>query len=222
MKKVKIFLASSSELAKEREMFQIFISRKNNEWIDKGVFLQLIIWEDFLDALSKTRLQDEYNKAIKECDIFIMLFFTRVGKYTEEEFGVAIGKFMETNKPFIFTYFKDAEINISSINKNDFLSLLNFQDKLNKLGHFYTKFSNTEMLLLKFNQQLTKLEQTGFIKLDKTTINEAGDDHHAKMMVQGNDNNIIQDSPGSIMLKDFTAGRDISVKINDKTNNDKN
>ena len=39
-----------------------------------------------------------------------MLFFTKVGQYTEEEFEAAIGQFKATNKPFIFTYFKDAEI----------------------------------------------------------------------------------------------------------------
>ena len=44
----------------------------------------------FLDAVSQTRLQDEYNKAIKECDIFLMLFFTKVGKYAEEEFEKAL------------------------------------------------------------------------------------------------------------------------------------
>jgi hypothetical protein len=48
------------------------------------VFLDLVIWEDFLDAMSQTRLQDEYNRAIRDCDLFVMLFSTRVGKYTEE------------------------------------------------------------------------------------------------------------------------------------------
>ena len=43
----------------------------------------MIVWEDFLDALSPTRLQDEYNRAIRECDLFVMLFRTKVGRYTE-------------------------------------------------------------------------------------------------------------------------------------------
>ena len=64
--KKKIFLASSSELKEDRQQFEIFIDRKNKEWVDKGIFLELIIWEDFLDALSKTRLQDEYNQAIRD------------------------------------------------------------------------------------------------------------------------------------------------------------
>jgi hypothetical protein len=58
----KLFLASSRELEEDRKEFEIFINRKNKDWVVKGVFLELLVWEDFLDAVSKTRLQDEYNK----------------------------------------------------------------------------------------------------------------------------------------------------------------
>ncbi|MGH8508926.1 MAG: GUN4 domain-containing protein, partial [Gammaproteobacteria bacterium] len=81
----KIFLASSAELKGDRDQFEIFIGRKNKDWVDQGVFIELIVWEDFLDAVSKTGLQNEYNNAIRECDIFVMLFCTKVGQYTEEE-----------------------------------------------------------------------------------------------------------------------------------------
>jgi hypothetical protein len=97
--------------------FEISINRKNKDWVDQGVFLELIVWEDFVDVVSKTRLQDEYNKSIRECDIFVMLFCTKVGQYTEEEFETAFGQFKATNKPFIFTYFKDAQISIGSVNE---------------------------------------------------------------------------------------------------------
>jgi hypothetical protein len=93
----KNLLASSSELNTDRVEFQLFIARKNNEWVGKDIYLQLIVWEDFLDAMSQTRLQDEYNKSIRESDIFAMLFFTRVGQYTGEEFETAFGHFKETN-----------------------------------------------------------------------------------------------------------------------------
>src|SRR4051812_7200396 len=112
-----IFLASSSELKEDREQFEIFINRKNNGLIERGLFLRLILWEDFLDALSETLLQDEYNKAIRECDIFVMLFFSKVGQYTKEEFETAFGQFKTTKKPLIFTYFKDAAISIGSANQ---------------------------------------------------------------------------------------------------------
>ena len=108
-KKYRLFLASSSELESDRRDFEIFINRKNKDLADKEIFIHLEKWEDFLDAMSQTRLQDEYNKAIENCDIFVMLFFTKVGKYTEEEFDIAFRKFKESNKPLIYTYFKIAE-----------------------------------------------------------------------------------------------------------------
>ena len=165
IKTVKIFLASSSELKEDRKEFEIFLSRKNNDWVDKGVHLELVLWEDFLDAMSQTRLQDEYNKAIKDCDLFVMLFFTKVGKYTAEEFDAAFGQFKATNKPFIFTYFKDAEISTGNANKKDLTSLWAFQEKLDELGHFYTRYKTIDELINKFNRQLDKLAANGFIEL---------------------------------------------------------
>jgi hypothetical protein len=118
MESKKIFLASSSELSEDRKEFEIFINRKNKDWIvSREIFLEVVQWEDHLDAMSKTRLQDEYNKAVRECDIFVMLYHTKVGPYTLEEFETAFGKFQEKNKPIIYTYFKDSAIpSISSIN----------------------------------------------------------------------------------------------------------
>ena len=108
--------------------------------------------------MSKTRLQDEYNKAIRQCDLFVMLFYTKVGQYTEEEFETAFGQFKATNKPLIFTYFKDAEISTGSANKKDLMSLWAFEEKLGALGHFRSVYKNIDELKVKFDQQLNKLE----------------------------------------------------------------
>jgi len=165
MMRTKIFLASSSELEEDRKEFEILISRKNKAWLGRRAFLEVVMWEDFLDALSRTRLQDEYNKAIRECDVFVMLFCTKVGKYTQEEFETAFGQFKSTNKPLIYTYFKDAEISTGSVNKEDLRTLWAFQEKLGTLGHFYTVYKNVDKLKLHFDQQLDRLDQDGFIQL---------------------------------------------------------
>ena len=52
MKKIKLFLASSAKLKADRAQFEIFIYRKCKAWINKGIFLHLDIWEDYLDAMS--------------------------------------------------------------------------------------------------------------------------------------------------------------------------
>jgi hypothetical protein len=160
METIKIFLASSSELKEDRVQFELFINKINKEWVKQGVFFELVVWEDFIDAMSATRLQDEYNKAIPGCDIFVMLFQNKVGKYTEEEFNTAFKQFNETKKPFVYTYFKD-----TGDEKIREENLHLFREKLKALGHFETVYKNAEGLLLHFNGQLIKLHQAEFKKM---------------------------------------------------------
>ena len=153
---IKIFLASSSELEDDRIQFEIFINRKNKYYSKEGKFLHLVLWEDFFECMSPTRLQDEYNKAITNCDVFVSLFHTKVGQYTEEEFLTALETFQAKKKPLIYTYFKDEPINISELTRDQIISLLDFQDKLWQLGHFYRTYKNIDELKYLFDQQLTK------------------------------------------------------------------
>jgi ABC-type branched-subunit amino acid transport system substrate-binding protein/uncharacterized protein YukE len=156
IKIIKIFLASSSELKDDREQFEIFINRKNKKYIEQGIFLELVVWEDFIDAMSKTRLQDEYNKAITECHIFVSLFHTKVGIYTEEEFTKALETFKANGNLRIYTYFKDAPINMSQI-RSEIMTLLNFKERLHNLGHFHTSYADINDLKHKFSEQLNKI-----------------------------------------------------------------
>ncbi len=162
MQKVKIFLASSSELKADREQFEIFIYRKCKAWIDQDIFLHLDIWEDFLDAMAMGGLQSEYNRAIKDCDIFVLLAFNKVGPYTTEEFEHAFGQFSETRRPFIFTYFKTPP---TTTKRKELQSLWVFEDKLKELKHYKTEYGTIEGLREHFGHQLEKLAANGFIKL---------------------------------------------------------
>jgi len=152
---IKIFLASSAELKDDREQFEQFIGRKNKTLKKDGRFIELVTWEDFIDAMSKTRLQDEYNRAVRECDIFVMLFSTKVGRYTREEFETAFGQFQESGKPWIYTFFNTAPVS-PDIPREDFQSQWDFQDRLQALGHFWTTYKNSDELENRFNGQLEK------------------------------------------------------------------
>ncbi|MEO6720602.1 MAG: hypothetical protein ABIN67_09545 [Ferruginibacter sp.] len=153
MKKIKIFLASSNELKEERDQFKLFIAHLNDKFIENKIYLKIIQWEYFLDAISETRLQDEYNKALAKCDIALCLFFTKVGAYSEEEFNTAYTIFKATGKPRIWTYFKDASITTGSIT-SEINTLLAFKKRLAELGHFFTTYQNTPDLHNKFRNQL--------------------------------------------------------------------
>ncbi|CCI15460.1 GUN4 domain protein (fragment) [Microcystis aeruginosa PCC 9806] len=106
--------------------------------------------------MSKTRLQDEYNKAITECHIFVSLFHTKVGIYTEEEFLKALETFKANGNLRIYTYFKDAPINAGQIGP-EIMTLLNFKERLHNLGHFHTSYADINDLKHKFSEQLNKI-----------------------------------------------------------------
>jgi len=165
MKTIKIFLASSNELKQDREKFEIEINRKNKLWLEKQVFLHLEIWEDLTERMSLTRSQDEYNQKIKEADLFVLLAYSKVGMFTEEEFETAFGSFQAKKKPFIFTYFKDIETG-----KEDSLDI--FKNKLKDLGHFYTSYSDFNELWNKFNKELDRLLLDDFLLNNQNKKNE--------------------------------------------------
>lgn len=99
---ITIFLASSNELEEDRNKFETLIYELNDSWQNRNVTFKVKRWESFINAMSQKGLQSEYNKAVKECDIFLMLFYTKVGRYTEEEFETAFKTFKEENRPYIF------------------------------------------------------------------------------------------------------------------------
>ena len=163
MRKIKIFLASSNELKAEREKFEIEVYRKCKAWFDQGIFLHLDIWEDLSARMSDNRSQDEYNKNIEGGDLFVLLAYSKVGMYTAEEFDRAFGAFKNTQKPFIFTYFKQISGEIQP-------SLQKFKDKLLALGHFYAHYTDFNHLWKQFNIELDRLEKTKFEINDHTAV----------------------------------------------------
>ena len=192
----RIFLASSQELASDRAAFAEMIRRRNNDWVGRGVHLQLELWEDFIDAMAKTRLQNEYNRTIQGCDLFVMLFFTKVGRYTEEEFNVAVAQFQATRKPFIYTYFKSTPVDLDAVDPADLVSRKVFQDRLKALGHFQTRYDNLEGLQLHFWQQLDKLVANGFIRFPQESDSGTGISYQAKLTGSG----AIAQGPGATAL----------------------
>ncbi len=156
-REIKIFLASSSELVEDRDAFDLYFRQHNDHLRAQGIYLKIVRWENFLDAMSETRLQDEYNREVRDCDIFVSLFMTKTGKFTEEEFDTAHQAFKASGSPKIYTFFKDAVTSTAKVREEDFKSLWAFQKKLKELGHFHTGYESTEHLKRQFRDQLDKL-----------------------------------------------------------------
>lgn len=154
-------VSASAELREDRDAFDLYFRQQNDRLRKEGLYLEIVRWENFLDAMSETRLQDEYNRKVRACDVFVSLFMTKTGKYTQEEFDVAHQAFLQHGKPLIYTFFKDAQVSADASNRDDLLSLWNFQEKLRKLGHFFTQYKGEDDLKLRFKDQLEKLRDAG-------------------------------------------------------------
>ena len=165
MKKITIFLASSFELASDRNQLKDELYQKSKAWHHKEVFFHLEIWEDLSTRLSSTRSQDDCNKKIKDSDLFVLLAYSKVGMYTEEEFEIAFGAFNQNKKPFIFTYFKD-------IASKPEISLDHFKNKLKDLGHFHASYRNSDHLWNQINKELDRLLLDDFEFNNQTKITE--------------------------------------------------
>ena len=97
-KTINIFLASSSELKNDRELFRGFVNSLDNSFLKMGRQLKPQLWED-LDVTWKGHPEQlEYDKLIRSSDIFIALFHTVGGEYTIQEFEVAIEEFYRNKK----------------------------------------------------------------------------------------------------------------------------
>ena len=160
---IKIFLASSSELREDRDAFELHFLRKNKDFRCQGFEVEVIRWETSLDAMSETRLQEDYNEKVRKCDIFVSLFKTKIGMYTYEEFEVAHTTFKNFGKPLIYTYFMQSHGPYDIRMQKDLNSLWDFQKKLKDLGHYPTHYNSIEDLKLQFQQQLDKLIDEGKI-----------------------------------------------------------
>ncbi|MDB5226004.1 MAG: hypothetical protein JWN78_197 [Bacteroidota bacterium] len=100
---IKVFIASSDELEAERKESALILVELNKRL--PNLHLEPILFE--LDTPSgnnpdKKRIQDEINPLLENCDIAVVIFYSQVGKFTKEEFDLAV----KCNKK-IFLYFKE-------------------------------------------------------------------------------------------------------------------
>lgn len=225
MDTLKIFIASSSELEEDRRAFRELLSVENDRLHYKGVYLELVQWEYFFNAVSQDSKQGDYNEKLKECDIVICLFYLKAGKYTQLEFDTALKQFNETGAPLIYTYFKEpdnadkapAANAVSDERKQD---LVNFKKRLSSIGHFYTKYTNIDNLKLQFLKQLDILQDKGFIKLKEEVKSETKDavanyfsniSNSNLANVQGNNNTVVQE--GTLNQTNINADNQKAEKI---------
>lgn len=113
-KTYRLFLASSNELSYERTAFVAFIHDYNKELEKYNIKLQVEWWEDMDDRFNTSNKQDDYDVYLRKCHFVIMLFWTKVGMFTQREFSLArdlqmannSGQNSNLNPPYVYCYEK--------------------------------------------------------------------------------------------------------------------
>ena len=164
---IKVFLASSNELSDDREKFGNYIRQldKWTKWRNGGV--EVFEWEDHSGAYNDRRKQDEYNDEVRKSDMFLALFFKKAGKYTIEEFNVAVEELHKKQLPKVYVFTKKLKWY-----QWQTMRLRRFKRSLDvKLGYFWLHYDNQDSLHLKFTQELLKVEEELHrLKLESGTV----------------------------------------------------
>lgn len=154
MNKVKIFLASSEELKRERLEIADLIGHMNLALEHEDIKIYLVKWE-YLDAsMSESHKQEEYNRTLEKCDFCIVLFATRFGKYTESELKTAYDKLCgeDENKGRLSVFFKISD------NETDELSSFKKTFDDNYPGILSENFDSIESLKKCFLQEWNRYQ----------------------------------------------------------------
>ena len=108
MKEIKIFLASSSELKRERLEFADLMQDLNNEKEDQGIQFKPVLWEYMDSSMSAKHKEEEYLEKLRLCEICFVLFWRTLGEYTVEELDVAVREMLAGGLPkHVYVLFKE-------------------------------------------------------------------------------------------------------------------
>ena len=173
---INLFVASSSSLKEEREAIESFLFRLNDSLIEKGIYIKYNVWEKASLRFAITDKQEDFNRElVNESEIFICLIGTDVGKFTKEEFELAIKRFKDGEKPFIlYVYFKNyTDVNAMKmfIDKPGWANRINLLSSINtELKQVSGEFDNKHELIQKISDHIEKDIDIILKRLDTTQI----------------------------------------------------
>lgn len=156
MKTIKIFIASSNELEKERVLMASLANELSTRLEKVGIQVIAVEWESLDASMNEEHKQEEYNEKLRECDMCMVLYWTKFGMYTEKELNTAYHeKIAGKNPQKVWVYFKE----VNDPSKMPTEELKKFRDSFpTKYGHFYTPFDNFDTLKAHFLLQFMEYQ----------------------------------------------------------------
>ncbi|HEY6873252.1 MAG TPA: OST-HTH/LOTUS domain-containing protein [Geobacteraceae bacterium] len=153
----RILIASPGDVGEERNVIPEII----NEWnavsaVTSKKVLMPIKWETHSSPLLGDRPQGVINnQVVKDCDLLVGLFWTRIGTHT----GVAVSgtaeeieQFVASGKP-VMLYFSQTPVDPDKIEIEQFSTLRNFKEKM-RLKGLTESYSGIHDFRHKFSRQL--------------------------------------------------------------------
>ncbi len=171
----KLFLASSGELKKERKDIEDLIKRYNHVCIK----FEVQMWENMSRSFKARGIQkDTIDKVLKNSDVVILIFHSRVGKFTKKELDIAMkGIKNNTGKPkYLLFYFTDKTSPKYQLDFNDISTLENNTELMKLIQKFKKKqtpikFKSRNDLKSSVNEELRKIEQLEYEEILINTNN---------------------------------------------------
>ena len=167
MRTIKIFLASSEELTEERATIADLVDNLNFKLRMQDVFIQLVKWEYLDSSMGPVHKQEEYNRELRDCELCMVLYWTRFGMYTKAELDTAYHELCAGRNPKkLYVYFKDSD-EISP-------ELKAFREGFpSEYGHFYCHFLNVDTLKADFLLQFMEYLNVYLKDKEVITINDS-------------------------------------------------
>ncbi|MGI2125719.1 hypothetical protein [Shewanella oncorhynchi] len=155
----KIFLASPSDVAKERQVARDTINKWNELHSEEtGIILQAIGWETHSFSSMGDRAQGVLNKQIlQDADFLIGMFWTRIGTPTgDHESGTLeeIKEHIDAGKPAMIC-FSDQPVQMGSVEQEQYNKLMEFKKECYGKG-LVTGYDSLEAFKIIINDSLVR------------------------------------------------------------------
>ena len=173
MKTINLFLASSNDLEEERNAIDLMITKEYDHLKKDSIQLKLVRWEDMLQSFQPTSFQDSINVQLFLCDIFIVLFGIRIGKFTLEEFEIAYERLKNNQKPnYLFVFFKTG-IEMDDDIEDDYMEVVKLKKKIKTYEQIYHTYKDINSLKLSIKEQLrliiSRIQEDSSSKIDTSS-----------------------------------------------------
>ncbi len=139
-KQTQIFFASSGDLSEERKEITHILSSVNK--LNHNLKIESIMWETDIPSGSynKKRIQDEINPLLERSDIVIVALYSKLGRFTLEEYELA--KSLDKK---MFVYFKTGYSPKSTNAVSEFGKVVEFREKIEKENQLlFQEFDNLD------------------------------------------------------------------------------